>query len=86
MYTNVHGCPRSSTSVATPCLGICTGVLLGEIRQSQARIDAVLGLEAVKPEVLEIHQFQHIVASLIREEAPEIADKLAGRLLEMREP
>jgi hypothetical protein len=60
-------------------------MLLGEIRQAQARIDAVLGLEAVKPEVLEIHQFQHVVASLIREEAgPEVAEKLAGRLVALR--
>jgi hypothetical protein len=34
----------------------------------------------IQPQVLEIHTFQSIVTQLIREEAPELAPKLAERL------
>jgi hypothetical protein len=58
-------------------------MLLSEIRQAQTRIDALLGLAPSSPDdpVAVLAQFKAVVTSLIQEEAPELAPRLAERLL-----
>ena len=57
---------------------------LAEIRLTQARIDALLGLAPAGPDdpVMILAQFKATVVTLIRDEAPQLAPVLAQRLLE----
>lgn len=65
--------------------GRSSAILLGEIRQAQQRIDNLLGLAPADPDDpgLQLREFKAIVVGLIRREAPQLAPKLAERLLEV---
>jgi hypothetical protein len=64
--------------------GRSPAALLGEVRQSQARIDGLLGLAPADPDdpMLLLAQFKQKVITLIHEEAPELAPRLTQRLLD----
>lgn len=57
---------------------------LAEVRQAQARIDALQGLTPASPEdpELALERLKAIVVSVIRTDAPELAPRLAARLRE----
>jgi DNA-directed RNA polymerase sigma subunit (sigma70/sigma32) len=61
--------------------------LLAEVRQSQQRIDNLLGLAVTAPDdpALLLEQFKRTVVAVIQAEAPELAPRLAQRLLEARD-
>jgi hypothetical protein len=63
--------------------GRSPAMLLAEVRQSQTRIDGLLGLPPADPDdpAQLLHRFKATVVSLIQLEAPELAPKLARRLL-----
>lgn len=60
--------------------GRSPAMLLAEVRMAQQRIDALLGL-APTSEDDPVQQFKAIVVGLIQAEAPELAPRLAQRLL-----
>jgi predicted DNA-binding protein YlxM (UPF0122 family) len=61
--------------------------LLAEIRQTQQRIDSLLGLAPDGPDdpALLIQQFKTTIVQLVRAEAPELAPRLARRLRALEE-
>jgi len=63
--------------------GRSPAMLLAEVRQSQARIDGLLGLAPSDPDdpVQALQRFKATVVSLIQLEAPDLAPRLAQRLL-----
>jgi hypothetical protein len=56
---------------------------LAEVRQTQQRIDALLGLAPLGPEDLaaDLARFKRIVRDVIAQEAPELGPRIAQRLL-----
>lgn len=56
---------------------------LAEIRLCQTRLDTLLGLEPIPPDdpVLQLASFKRVVVDLIQSEAPQLAPRLAQRLL-----
>jgi transposase-like protein len=65
--------------------GRTPAMLLGEIRQAQQRIDNLLGLAPADPDdpAMQLREFKSIVVGIIRREAPQLAPRLAERLLEV---
>lgn len=62
--------------------GRSPAMLLAEVRQAQARIDALLGLELEAPEAMAAFiDFRALVLHAIQDEAPELAPALSQRLL-----
>ncbi len=60
---------------------------LGEVRMSQQRIDVLLGLPLAGPEdpALQLARFKKDVVAAIHAEAPELAPRVAQRLLAMNQ-
>ena len=56
---------------------------LAEVRMSQQRIDALLGLPLAGPEdpLLELQRFKADVISAIHAEAPDVGPRIAQRLI-----
>jgi Helix-turn-helix domain len=63
--------------------GRVSAMLLAEIRLSQQRVDQLLGLEPVRPEVIEIRQYQGVVLDVLAQETPEARLRLAQRFREI---
>ncbi len=60
---------------------------LAEVRMAQQRIDALLGLPLAGPEdpLIQLQRFKADVLTAIRAEAPDLAPRLAQRLLAMNQ-
>lgn len=58
-------------------------LLLAEVRLCQQRIDQLLGLEPIRPEVIEIRQYQSVVLEALAHETPEARSRLAARFREI---
>jgi hypothetical protein len=66
--------------------GRSPAVLLAEVRQSQQRIDALLGLAPSGPDGdpwLMLAQFKSVVVNVVQSTAPELAPVISQRLLEV---
>jgi hypothetical protein len=68
--------------------GRSTAMLLAEVRLAQQQINGLLGLAALDPDdpAMVLAQFKAVVSEVIKSEAPELAPKIAQRLLAMQEP
>jgi hypothetical protein len=68
---------------AVQARGRSPAMLLAEVRLAQTRIDALLGLAPPGPDdpVQELVAFKAVVVNVIQTEAPELAPRLAKRLL-----
>lgn len=73
--------------LAARARGRSTAMLLAEVRLAQQQINALLGLQApAGPDdpALQLQQFKAILVGLIQQEAPQLAPRLAQKLLEAR--